>query len=66
MDDGMTIEMVDGGHEAVLEFLLGSDADMAEHRAGELGEEAFDQIEPRAVFLPYLATQRKSASTDWF
>ena len=45
----MTIEVVDGGHETVLKFLLGSDADVAEHRAGELGEEAFDQIEPGTV-----------------
>ena len=30
-------------------FLFGCDADMAQHRAGELGEEAFDEIEPRAV-----------------
>src|SRR5208283_3925362 len=38
-----------GGDNAVLEFVFGCDADVAEHRAGELGEEAFDQIEPRAV-----------------
>ena len=49
MDDGVLIEEVHGGHDAVLEFLLGCDADMAQHRAGELGEEAFDQVEPGAV-----------------
>ena len=49
MDDGVAIEVIHGGHDAVLEFLFGCDADMAQHRAGELGEEAFDQIEPRAV-----------------
>ena len=43
------IEVIHGGHDAVLEFLFGCDADMAQHRAGELGEEAFDEIEPRAV-----------------
>ena len=45
----MSIEVVDSGHEAVLEFLLGCDADVTEHRTGELGKEALDEIEPRAV-----------------
>jgi hypothetical protein len=45
----MAIEFIHGGHDAVLEFLFGCDADMAQHRAGELGEEAFDEIEPGAV-----------------
>ena len=49
MDDGVSIEVVHGGHDAVLEFLFGCDADMAQDRARELGEEAFDEIEPRAV-----------------
>ena len=49
MDDGVAIEVIHGGHDAVPELLLGSDADMSQHRAGELGEEAFDEIEPRAV-----------------
>jgi len=49
VDDGVSIEVIDGGHDAVLEFLFGCDADVAQHRAGELGEEAFDEIEPGAV-----------------
>jgi hypothetical protein len=49
VDDGVSIKVIDGGHDALLEFLFGCDADMAQHRAGELGEEAFDEIEPRAV-----------------
>ncbi len=49
MDDGVSIEVIHGGHDAVLELLFGCDADMAQHRAGELGEEALDEIEPRAV-----------------
>ena len=49
MDDGMLVEVVDGGHDAFLEFLLGGDGDMAEDGAGELGEEALDKIEPRAI-----------------
>ena len=42
----MAIEFLHGSHDAVLEFLLGGDADVAQHRAGELGEEALDEIEP--------------------
>ena len=38
------------GHDAVLEFLFGCDADVAQHGAGELGEEALDEIEPGAKF----------------
>ena len=49
MDDGMAVEFIHGGHDAVLEFLFGRDADVAQHRAGELGEEALDEIEPGAV-----------------
>ena len=49
MDDGVSIEVIHGGDDAVLEFLFGRDADMAQDRSGELGEEAFDEIEPRAV-----------------
>ena len=49
MHDGILVEEVEGGHEAFLELLLGGDADVAQDGAGELGEEAFDQIEPGAV-----------------
>src|SRR5208337_2030996 len=45
MDDGVSIEVIHGGHDAVLELLFGCDTDVAQHRAGEL-EEAFDEIEP--------------------
>src|ERR1700692_4189544 len=46
VNDGMAIEFIHGSHDAVLEFLFGSDADVAQDRAGELGEEALDEIEP--------------------
>ena len=49
VDDGFAVEVIHGGHDAVFEFLFGGDADMAQHRAGELGEETLDEIEPRAV-----------------
>ena len=31
MDDGMTIEFVHGGHDAILEFLFGFDTDVAQY-----------------------------------
>jgi hypothetical protein len=49
VDDGIAIEFIHGGHDAVLKFLFGFDADVAQHRAGELGDEALDEIEPGAV-----------------
>jgi hypothetical protein len=65
VDDGVPIEVIHGGDDAVLEFLFGCDADMAQDRSGELGEEAFDEIEPRAVLGgkgEFEATDRWSAS----
>jgi hypothetical protein len=42
MDDGLLVDAVDGGQDALRELLFGGDADVAQHGAGELGEEAFD------------------------
>ncbi len=49
MNDGFVIEIIHGCHDAILEFLFGCDADVAQDRADELGEETFDEIEPGAV-----------------
>src|SRR2546430_5314003 len=49
VNDGMAIEFIHGSHDAILEFLFGSDADVAQYRAGELGEEPLDEIEPGAM-----------------
>src|SRR5208337_3610364 len=49
MDDGVSVEVVDCGHGAVLELLFGCDSDVAQDGAGELGEETLDEIEPGAV-----------------
>jgi len=45
----MLVDVVDGGQDSLLEFVRGGDADMSEHGAGELGEEALDQVEPGAM-----------------
>ena len=50
MDDWVLVDVLDGGQDAIFELLLGSDPDMAQHGARELGEEAFDEVESRAVF----------------
>jgi len=49
VNDRFLIEVIHSGRETVLEFLFGFDADVTQHRASELGEEALDEIEPRAV-----------------
>lgn len=49
MDDGVAIDVVEIGQNSGFELVLGPDADVAEHRARHLGEEALDQIEPGAV-----------------
>jgi hypothetical protein len=45
------IEFIHCGHDAVLEFLIGCDPDVAQHRAGELGEETLDQVSGGAIAL---------------
>jgi hypothetical protein len=46
VDDWLAIDVVDEGHQAFLEFVFGTDADVAQHRTRQLGEEALDEIEP--------------------
>ena len=43
---GLAIDVADEGHQAFAEVVFGGDADVAQHRTRELGEEARDQIEP--------------------
>src|SRR5262249_10040957 len=42
VNDRIVVEVVHGGHKAVLELLFGGDADMAQNRTGDLREEALD------------------------
>ena len=49
MNDRVSVDVVDGGQDAVLKFLLGCDADRAEHGTRQLGEEPLYEIEPGAV-----------------
>ena len=46
MDDWLTIDVGNEGHQAFLGFVFGADADVAQHRTRQLGEEALDEIEP--------------------
>ena len=49
MDDRMAIDILDTGHDALPELLFGCHPDVTQDRAGKLGEEALDEIEPGAV-----------------
>jgi hypothetical protein len=49
VNDGIAVEIIYGGHEAILKFLFGYYADVAQEGAGEFGKEALDEIELRAV-----------------
>ena len=49
MNDGMAIDVLDAGHDALLELQLRCDADMTQDGAGKLGEEALDEVEPGAM-----------------
>ena len=49
MNNRIAVEIIHGGHEAILELLLGCDADVAQDGAGEFGKEALDEIEPGAM-----------------
>src|ERR1700757_4242343 len=49
MNDRLVIEVIHGSHDAIVEFLFGCDADVAQDGAGELGEEALDEVEPGAM-----------------
>jgi hypothetical protein len=41
----MSVELVHGSHDAILEFLFGRSQD----GAGKFGEEALDEVEPGAM-----------------
>jgi len=49
VNDRRLIEVIDRGHEPILELLLRRDPDVAQDGACELGEEALDEVQPRAV-----------------
>jgi len=49
VDDRVAIDIIDTGHDAILEFVLRCDPDVTQNRTGKLGEEALDEIEPGAM-----------------
>src|SRR5882762_7641784 len=44
VNDGLLIEVIHGGPDAILEFLFGCDTDMTQDGAGEFGEEASTRL----------------------
>jgi hypothetical protein len=49
VNDGLLIEVIHGGHDAILEFLFGCHTDMTQDGSGEFGEEALDEVKPGTV-----------------
>src|SRR5258708_10943752 len=49
VDEGMAIDVVDAGHDAFFELVLRVHPDVTQDGAGEIREEALDEIEPGAV-----------------
>ena len=49
MNNRIAVEIIHCGHEAILELLLGSDADVAQDGTGEFGKESLYEIKPGAV-----------------
>jgi hypothetical protein len=46
VDDWLAIDVVDEGQQSFLEFVFRVDADVAQDRTRQLGEEALNEIEP--------------------
>jgi hypothetical protein len=46
MHDGLLVDVLYGGQDALRKLLFGSDLDVSEHGARQLGEEALNEIEP--------------------
>ena len=46
VDHWLAVDVADEGDQAFLEFVFAADADVAQHRTRQLGEEALDEIEP--------------------
>src|ERR1700740_1939111 len=49
MDDWMPVDVIHGSHDAILELLFGCNTDVAQDGACQLGKEALNQVQPRAV-----------------
>src|SRR5580658_6648465 len=49
MNNGLTVEVVEAGHDSLPEFGFRGSADAAQDRARHLREQAFDEVEPGTV-----------------
>ena len=49
MHNGLLVGVLYGGQDALRKLLFGSDSDVSEHGARQLGEEALDEIEPETM-----------------
>jgi hypothetical protein len=58
-DDGLWVDVVEGGQDALFKHLFGSDQDRTRRGARELGEESINQVEPGAVLRDEEAGRRR-------
>jgi hypothetical protein len=49
VNDGIAVEIIHGGDEAILKLLLGGDANVPQDGTREFRKEALDEIKPGAV-----------------
>jgi hypothetical protein len=49
VDDWVSVDVIDAGHDALFELLFRGHADMAQDGASKFGEESLDEIEPGAM-----------------
>ena len=45
----MLVDIIHGSHDAILEFVFARDANVTQDRAGQLGKEPIDNVQPRTV-----------------
>ena len=61
MNNRVAINVLDTSRDALFELLFRSHPYVAQNRAGELGEEALDEVEPGAV----LGREGELEATGW-
>jgi len=60
MHDGLLVDILYGGQDALRKLLFGSDLDVSEHGARQLGEEALNEIEPGTMLWVKVNSKRPS------
>ena len=64
MDDGFSVEVIEVGEDARLEFFLGCDANAAEHGQRHFGKEAFDEMSQEPSVIPSFCGLRRGVRKE--